>query len=259
MIARVSPLRVLIVDDEPLARRGVRVRLERLGDVEIVGECASGTAAIRAIPERRPDLVLLDVQMPEVDGFGVVQAIGAERMPLVVFLTAYDEHALRAFDAQALDYLLKPIDDDRFALAIERVRRRLRERESSGASSEVSRLEVRDRGRVLLIDEQEIDWIAAEGDYVRIHVAGRGHLHRETMAAMQARLDAKRFVRIHRSTIVNVDRVRELRPCGDREQLVVLRDGTRLRASRGFREALRRGLNGAESRTALNPEPRRIP
>ncbi len=234
-----SQLRVLIVDDEPLARRGVRVRLERMSDVVVVGECVSGTAAIAAIAELRPDLVLLDVQMPEVDGFDVVRAIGPDRMPLIVFLTAYDEYAIRAFDAQALDYLLKPIDDERFALAIERARRRWRERESSASSSSASRIAVRDRGRVLIIDEQEIDWIGAEGDYVRIHVAGRGHLHRETMAAMQARLDAKRFVRIHRSTIVNATRVRELRPCGDREQLVVLRDGTRLRASRGFRDALR--------------------
>ena len=236
---RARALRVLIVDDEPLARRGVRVRLERMSDIEIIGECTTGNAAILAIPELRPDLVLLDVQMPGVDGFDVVDAIGADRLPLVVFLTAYDEFAIRAFDAQALDYLLKPIDDERFALAIERARRRMRERESSASFSNAQRIAVRDRGRVLLIDEQEIDWIGAEGDYVRIHVAGRGHLHRETMAAMQARLDAKRFVRIHRSTIVNTTRVRELRACGDREQLVVLRDGTRLRASRGFRDALR--------------------
>jgi two-component system LytT family response regulator len=244
---RADKLRVLIVDDEPLARRGVRVRLERMSDLEIVGECSSGSAAVQAIPELRPDLVLLDVQMSEVDGFAVVRALGADRLPLVIFLAAYDEYAIRAFDAQALDYLLKPIDDERFALAIERARRRLRERDSTAATT--PRIAVRDRGRTLFIDEQEIDWIGAEGDYVRIHVAGRGHLHRETMSAMQARLDATRFVRIHRSTIVNATRVRELRPCGDREQLVVLRDGTRLRASRGFRDALRAlPFQGGQSR-----------
>ena len=228
------PLRVLIVDDEPLARRGVRVRLERLGRITVVGESASGAEAVRAITELRPDVVMLDVQMPGLDGFGVIDAIGADRMPVVVFLTAYDSHAIRAFEAQALDYLLKPIDDERFALAIERARRRVHERETGRAATPRpdGRIAVRDRGRVILVASDSIDWIAAEGDYVRIHTGGRGHLHRETMASLSARLDASRFARIHRSTIVNVSRVRELHARGDRELLVVLRDGTQLKASR---------------------------
>ena len=237
-------LRVLIVDDEPLARRGVRVRLERQESIVVVGECGSGRDAVRAIAALEPDLVLLDVQMPGLDGFGVIEAVGAERMPTVVFLTAHHSHALRAFDAQALDYLLKPIDDERFALAIERARQRVHERTVAVRSREVPRpaeprIVVRDRGRVLLVSPDDIDWIAAEGDYVRIHAAGRGHLHRETMAAMAARLDPARFVRIHRSSIVNVARVRELRPSGDRELVVVLRDGTQLKASRRHRARLR--------------------
>ena len=236
------PLRVLIVDDEPLARRGVRVRLERQGGIDVVGECGSGRDAVRAIAALNPDLVLLDVQMPGLDGFGVIEAVGAERMPTVVFLTAYDSHALRAFDAQALDYLLKPIDDERFTLSIERARRRVRERSAGAVPPQRepdAPIVVRDRGRVLLVPSDDIDWITAEGDYVRIHTAGRGHLHRETMGALAARLDASRFARIHRSTIVNVSRVRELRPSGDRELLVVLRDGTQLKASRRHRGRLR--------------------
>ena len=257
-----APLRALVVDDEPLARRGVRARLAALGGVEIVGECAGGRDAVRAIGELAPDLVFLDVQMPGLDGFGVVDAVGAARMPPVIFVTAYDEHALRAFDAHALDYLLKPIDDERFAVAVARARQRVMERRSGARADALAarlaaaladaaaapptptpaagpRLVVRDRGRVLLIDPADVDWVEAEGDYVRLHVAGRGHLHRETMAAMEARLAPPRFARIHRSAIVNVDRVREVRPRGDREYTVVLRDGTRLGLSRGYRDRVR--------------------
>ena len=244
-------LRVLVVDDEPLARRGARVRLDRLENVAVVGECGSGRDAIRAIEALSPDVVLLDVQMPGLDGFGVIDAVGGERMPVVIFLTAYDRHAIKAFEAEALDYLLKPIDDERFAVAIARARRRVEERRLHGRASGErhgrppagddagGRIVVRDRGRILLIESHSIDWIAAEGDYVRIYVAGRGHLHRETMAAMETRLDPKRFARIHRSTIVNMSRIRELRPCGDRELAVVLRDGTSLKASRAHRDRLR--------------------
>jgi two-component system LytT family response regulator len=264
-----APLRVLIVDDEPLARRGVRARLLALGGggLEIVGECAGGRDAVRAIGELAPDLVFLDVQMPGLDGFGVIEAVGAERMPAVVFVTAYDQHALRAFDAHALDYLLKPIDDERFAVAVSRARQRVAERRSGARADALAarlaaalaglgapaaapesasgdRLVVRDRGRVLLIDPAEVDWVEAEGDYVRLHVGGRGHLHRETMAAMEARLGPRRFARIHRSAIVNVDRVREVRPRGDREYTVVLRDGTRLGLSRGYRDRMRALLGG---------------
>ena len=264
-------IRAIIVDDEQLARRGIRARLERAGGYTVVAECASGREAIAAIREHDPAVVFLDVQMPGIDGFGVIEEIGAERMPVVIFVTAFDNHALKAFEAHAFDYLLKPIDDDRFALTVERARRRVVEREESGvarrlaalmhdlrpalegaeerarraetgtdaSSVPVNRIVVRDRDRVLLIDVGDIDWIGADGDYVRIHTGGKSHLVRDTMAAMEQRLDAASFVRIHRSTIVNATRIRELRPYSSREYAVILKDGTRLRLSRRYRERLR--------------------
>jgi two-component system LytT family response regulator len=265
-------IRAIIVDDEPLARRGIRARLERAGGYTVVAECASGRDAIAAIREHQPAVVFLDVQMPGVDGFGVIEEIGAERMPVVIFVTAFDTHALKAFEAHAFDYLLKPIDDDRFATTIERVRRRVVEREESEvarrlaalmhdlrpalevaehgharradasdapAGAPVNRIVVRDRDRVLLVDVGDIDWIGADGDYVRIHASGKSHLIRDTMVAMEQRLDPASFVRIHRSTIVNISRIRELRPYSSREYAVILKDGTRLRLSRRYRERLR--------------------
>jgi two-component system LytT family response regulator len=265
-------IRAIIVDDEQLARRGIRARLERAGGYTVVAECASGREAIGAIREHQPAVVFLDVQMPGVDGFGVVEEIGTDQMPVVIFVTAFDNHALKAFEAHAFDYLLKPIDDVRFATTVERARLRVVEREESGvarrlaalmndirpvldgadraasprtdangaaASGPVSRIVVRDRDRVLLVDVGDIDWIGADGDYVRIHASGKSHLIRDTMAAMEQRLDRGVFVRIHRSTIVNTSRIRELRPYSSREYAVILRDGTRLRLSRRYRERLR--------------------
>jgi two-component system LytT family response regulator len=241
-------IRALVVDDEPLARRGIRVRLERAGDVDVIGECATGAEAVTAIRAQSPDLVVLDVQMPGLDGFGVVAEVGAERMPPVVFVTAYDAHALRAFDVHALDYLLKPIDDERFDTAVERARRRVSERQASALGRQLAaalaelrdrRILIKDRGRVFILNEADVDWVRAEGDYVRVHAGGRGHLLRETMSAMAERLDLTRFARIHRSTIVNVSRIRELKPLPNREYTVVLRDGTQLRLSRGYRDALK--------------------
>jgi two-component system LytT family response regulator len=265
-------IRAVIVDDEPLARRGIRARLERAGGYTVVAECASGREAIAAIREHEPSVVFLDVQMPGIDGFGVIEEIGADHMPVVIFVTAYDAHALRAFEAHAFDYLLKPIDDDRFATAIERARRRVVEREESEVArrlaalmrdlrpaldgtekdeprrSETSelattppgnRIVVKDRDRVLFIDVGDIDWIGADGDYVRIHASGKSHLVRDTMAAMEQRLDPAAFVRIHRSAIVNASRIKELRPYSSREYAVILRDGTRLRLSRRYRDRLR--------------------
>jgi two-component system LytT family response regulator len=244
-------IRALIVDDEPLARRGVRVRLERAGDVEIIGECANGSDAVVAIRELSPDLVFLDVQMPGVDGFGVVEQVGAEQMPIVVFVTAYDAHALKAFDVHALDYLLKPIDDERFDVAVERARRRIAERKAIGqqlaavlAELRDRRILIKDRGKVIIVNESDIDWVEAEGDYVRVHAGGRGHLLRETMSAIAKRLDPARFARIHRSTIVNVSRIRALKPHPNREYTVVLRDGTQLKLSRGYRNALQGRFSG---------------
>ena len=263
-------IRAIIVDDEPLARRGVRARLDRVGGYTVVAECASGREAIAAIREHAPNVVFLDVQMPGIDGFGVIEEIGADRMPIVIFVTAYDTHALRAFEAHAFDYLLKPIDDVRFATTLERTRRRVVERQESEVARRLAalmqdlrpalaaaesaptrrldagepaplpnRIVIRDRDRVLFVDVADIDWIGADGDYVRIHTAGKSHLVRDTMAAMEQRLDATQFVRIHRSAIVNVARIRELRPYSSREYAVILHDGTRLRLSRRYRDRLR--------------------
>ena len=263
-------IRAIIVDDEPLARRGIRARIERATGYTVVAECASGREAIAAIREHAPHVVFLDVQMPAIDGFGVIEEIGADQMPVVIFVTAYDTHALRAFEAHAFDYLLKPIDDVRFATTLDRTRHRVAEREESEVArrlaalmqdlrpaltaadsaparrpepgepaSLANRIVIRDRDRVLFVDVGDIDWIGADGDYVRIHTAGKSHLVRDTMAAMEQRLDATDFVRIHRSAIVNVARIRELRPYTSREYAVILQDGTRLRLSRRYRDRLR--------------------
>ena len=238
---RETKLRVLIVDDEPLARRGVRARLLGHSDMNVVGEAENGLDAVWAVRQLAPDLVFLDVQMPGLDGFGVVDQVGVDRMPVVVFLTAFEEHALKAFEAQALDYLLKPIDDERFAVTLDRARRRVAERRGgAGAGSTLPglRIAARDRGRIFLLDANEIDWVEADGDYVRIHAGDRGLLVRETMKAIESRLPQEKFVRIHRSTIVNATSVRELVPHVNREFIVILKSGARLKLSRGFRDRL---------------------
>jgi two-component system, LytTR family, response regulator len=244
-------IRTLIVDDEPLARRGIRARLTA-PDFEIAAECASGRAAIDAIRALTPALVFLDVQMPEIDGFAVVEAIGVDRMPVVIFVTAFDAYALRAFESHAIDYLLKPIDDARFTDSLRRVRERMRDRAAGALAMQLAamltarmaerpahRLAVRDRGRVTLVEPHDVEWIAADGDYVRITAGTRTFLMRETLTAMAARLVPPRFVRIHRSTIVNVEHIRELKPLANREFLVVMRSGIQLRSSRTFDAPLR--------------------
>ena len=268
--AQATPvMRAIIVADEPLARRGIRARLERAGGYAVVAECGSGREAVAAIREHAPSVVFLDVQMPGLDGFGVIEQIGADNMPVVIFVTAFDQHALRAFEAHAFDYLLKPIDDDRFAVTLDRARRRVVEREESEVARRLAalmhdlrpaldaaepgrrveageaspgvpnRIAIRDRDRVIFVDVADVDWVGADGDYVRIHANGKSHLVRDTMAAMEQRLDPAMFVRIHRSSIVNVSRIRELRPYSSREYAVILRDGTRLRLSRRYRDRLR--------------------
>jgi two-component system LytT family response regulator len=263
-----SVLRVLIVDDEPLARRGIRARLAARDDCAVVAECADGRAAVDAIRSLRPDVVVLDVQMPGVDGFGVVEAaaaaVGAAAMPVVVFVTAYGAHALRAFEAQALDYVLKPVDGARLARALDRAAARVAERRAAAAGvaatppegaappgGHLARFLVERGGRVLVVPAAAVDWIGAEGDYVRLHAGRERHLLRETMARLEARLDPGRFVRIHRSAIVNVDRIAELHPHANRELVLVLRDGTRLKLSRGYRDRLDARLGAA--RQAPNP------
>src|SRR5512139_4049111 len=227
-------------------------------DVELIGECTDGSQAISAIQSHQPDLVFLDVQMPACDGFGVVQHVGAERMPAVVFVTAYDEYALKAFEVHALDYLLKPFGRDRFQQTLQHARAILERRRAGDLGrrllalvndiktepgpTRLDRLVVKSGGRVFFLRTDEIDWIEAAGNYVRLHLGGESHLFRETMNRMESRLDSRRFVRIHRSRIVNTERVKELQPWFNGEHVVVLQNGTRLPLSRGYRDKLQERL-----------------
>lgn len=235
-----SQVAVVIVDDEELARRGVLARLQRFQGWKVVGEFADGVDAVEGIRRLKPDVVFLDIQMPGMDGFEVIQQVGEEEMPAVVFLTAHERHALHAFEAQAVDYLLKPIDDDRFEQTLARVRRRLTDQRAGfqQATRGQVRIAARDRGRVILLDAETIDWVEADGDYVRLHAAGRAYLIRETLRSIEERLPPMHFVRIHRSAIVNVRRVREILPRVNREAIVILDDGTRVKLSRGYRDRL---------------------
>ncbi len=246
-------IRTLIVDDETLARE----RLKRLHaaerDLELVGECAAGHEAVAAIQTLKPDLVFLDIQIPELDGFGVLKAVGVARMPAVIFVTAYDRYALQAFDVNALDYLLKPYNRERFRKAVERARAQL----SNGAKGELDarllsllenfkaeparhleRLMIKASGRVFFLRTEEIDWIEAEGNYLRLHVGRESHLLRETMNRLASRLDPDKFLRIHRSTLVNIERIKELQPLFSGDHVVILRDGKRLTLSRSYRDKL---------------------
>jgi two-component system LytT family response regulator len=247
-------MRVLIVDDEPLARRGVALRLQGFRDVEIVGEQGDGQSAVERILELTPDVVFLDVQMPGMDGFEVLRALPKASMPAVIFLTAYEEHALRAFEAHALDYLLKPVDHARFAAAVNRARA-LMESTSKVMTAErilqmldlttpqyVSRFAVPTGSRIQIVLAADVEWISAAGDYVELHAAGRSHLLRETMASLEQRLDPKKFVRIHRSRIVRTDTILELRSIDNREFIVVLSDGSEHRSSRTYADRLEHWL-----------------
>jgi two-component system LytT family response regulator len=251
--------RAIIVDDEPAARRGVRLLLERDPAVEVVGEAATGAEAAELIQRVRPDVAFLDVQMPGSTGFDALRQIEPAIAPAVVFVTAYDEYALRAFEVNAVDYLLKPYDDARFAAALQRAKEEVRRRQTdavnsrlsqlldyleknhdpaAGADSPGDRILLKSSGEIFFLKADEIDWIEAEGDYMKFHVGGRAHLMRETMARLEARLDPKRFIRIHRSTIVNIDRLRKLSPSFAGEYAVILHDGTRLKLSRGYHERI---------------------
>lgn len=254
-------LRAIIADDEPAARRGVRLLLERDPEVEIVGEAGDAPGAVALILREKPELAFLDVQMPGGDGFNVLQAVGPATAPAVVFVTAYDEHALRAFEVNAVDYLLKPFDDERFNAALKRVKSEVRLRQSENVHTRLAqllnyletnqqtpdsgardRILVKSAGEIFFLKSEEIDWIEAEGDYMKFHVGPRTHLMRETMARLEARLDPAKFIRIHRSTIVNVDRLRKLSPSFAGEYVVVLSDGTKLKLSRGYHERIARLL-----------------
>jgi two-component system LytT family response regulator len=237
-------IRALIVDDEPVARQRVMALLAGETDVEIVGECASGSEACLAIERAAPDLVFLDVQMPEMDGFAVVERVGS-RMPPVVFVTAYHECAVRAFEVHALDYLLKPFSGPRFKRALAPARGQLSRRlgsadaRSSPAQPRAAdRLAVKSNGRIYFVKATDVDWCEASGNYIALHIGAQEHIVRETMNRLETKLDRQQFIRIHRSTIVNIDRVQELRSSFGGESVVLLRGGTRLTLSRGYREHL---------------------
>src|SRR3954468_8993157 len=250
--AGTAPTRVLIVDDEPLARERIRTLLSEDPAFQIAGEAGDGATAVQAILALNPDLVFLDVQMPGADGFDVIDAVGADKMPFVVFVTAYDRYALRAFDVHALDYLLKPFDRERFRQALARASQQL-ERQNGGeiekrlaaivndlrpAKAKTDRFVVKSGGRIFFVRTSEIDWIEAAGNYVKLHVGNDSHLIRETMNAVEGKLSPDLFVRIHRCHIVNIEQVRELQPWFNGEYVVFLKNGTRLTLSRGYRERL---------------------
>jgi two-component system LytT family response regulator len=281
-------IRTLIVDDEPLARRNLRVLLEKDPQIEIVDECRNGREAVKAINTLSPDLIFLDIQMPEWDGFDVLGRVAPEQIQAIVFVTAFDQYALKAFEVHALDYLLKPFDDERFAFALRRakaqiegreihrlskrllalLKERENQRDTSGANSSgfhagganlsgvhsaganlsglhpggaknyLSRLMIKTAGRVVLLKVGEIDFIEADGNYAKLHVGRKSHLLREKMHDLEGRLDPAQFVRIHRSIIVNLDRIKELHPHLNGDYIVVLEDGRQLRLSRTRRENL---------------------
>jgi two-component system LytT family response regulator len=252
-----NSIRVLIVDDEPIARKGIRHLLDEAPDVEIVGECGDGVEAARAIRKRSPDLVFLDVQMPELDGFGMLDKLGVEQGPEIIFITAYDEYTLRAFDVHALDYLLKPVNPDRFHKALGRARARLQNKSSERLNVRLlamledyrreqrpaARFAVKTRQGALLVDADDVDWIEASGNYVRLRAGGQAHLLSETISGMEERLDPRKFLRIHRSRIVNVERIKLLRPLFHGEYEIVLKDGTQLTSGRAYRERIRERLD----------------
>ena len=249
-------MRVMIAEDEPLARERIRMLLCDEPDIDIVAECSDGRSAVNAIREHEPDLVFLDVSMPELSGFDVIAEIGTEAMPPVVFVTAYDHFAVQAFAAHALDYVLKPFDEDRFRTAVDRAREAI-SRNHNGPLDQrltdllqglarpryVERLAVKSGGKIIFLKTDEVTWVGAEGNYARLHAGKRSYLMRETMSNLESKLDPGRFIRIHRSTIVSTDAIAELEPLFQGDYVVVLRDATRLTSSRGYRSNLQTFMN----------------
>jgi two-component system, LytTR family, response regulator len=245
-------IRTVIVDDELLARRGIRAQLQEESDFEVVAECRNGIEAVAAIQQEAPDLVFLDVQMPELDGFGVLEALEPEQLPAVIFVTAYDRYALRAFEVHALDYLLKPFDPERFKITLERARRQLERKDVrdlsrrlqnllddlKGRSKYSERLVIKAGGRIVFLSTSEIDWIEAADNYVRLHAGRESHLMRDTLSNLEKRLDPAQFARVHRSAIINVRRIKELHPLFRGEYEIVLKDGTRVSSGRNYRDRL---------------------
>src|SRR3984893_15107519 len=256
---RSDSVRVLIVDDEPLARRGVCVRLRNCPGIEIVGECGDGESAVDSILSLEPDLVFLDVQMPEINGFDVLRALQAERLPAIIFLTAYEEHALRAFEVHALDYLLKPLDDERFSVAVNHARKQLDISRKAGLVGRMlrsldqnsdryaPRFVVRLASRIQIVSAEDLEWIAAAGDYSELHTRNATYLLRETMNSLEQKLEPTKFARIHRSRIISFAQILELRSIENREYIVKLRDGSQHRSSRTYADGLERWLRSGKA------------
>ncbi len=260
MPAKSENMRVVVTDDERLARKRITALLAKIPDVRVIAECSSGFETIDAVREHRPDLLFLDVQMPAMDGFETLKQLGSELPAGIIFATAYDQHAVRAFEFHALDYLLKPFTGDRFNKAFARARESLRRlgdanayqekllglvQEISARSARSPRLMLKAGGKIQFRDPAELDWVEAEGNYVRLHFGAEKYLQRETLGAWEARLDSRRFARAHRSIIVNIEQVRELRPVFHGDFVVVLKDGTKFSLGRPFRERFLQQLSDA--------------
>ncbi len=253
------PIRVLLSDDEALARERLRSLLNDEPDLEIVAECGDGKSAITLIKREKPDLVFLDIQMPEIDGFGVVSALRDQPMPLTIFVTAYDRYAMKAFEVHALDYLLKPVAKERLSEALDHARKQLQHPSEETFQRRVlnllgdldsrqhppQRIVIKADGEIVCLKPQEIDWAESAGNYVCLHVGAATHILRETITSLETRLGHQQFLRVHRSTLVNVDRIKTLRPSLYGDYSILLRDGTKLTLSRGFRENVLKRLGTA--------------
>lgn len=259
MIESTDKIKTLIVDDEPHARATLRLLLQTEPEIEIVGECKDGFAAIKAIRKTKPDLIFLDAQMPEMNGFEMLNKLNPDEYPCVVFVTAYDQYALKAFEVNALDYLLKPFDDDRFGNALQRAKSQIKQNEvnniggrlkimlenyesDQGFPKYLNRLSIKSGGRIFFISVLEIDWIEAADQYVQLHVGNKIHLLRESMNKLEKHLDPEKFCRIHRSTIVNIENIKELESSSTGDYNVILKDKTQLKLSRNRREALQKRI-----------------
>jgi len=270
-------IRALVVDDESLAREALLVMLNGDPEIEVIAECRNGKEAVTVIRGQSPDVVFLDIQMPEMDGFQVVEEVGVREMPVTIFVTAYDKHALRAFEAHALDYLLKPFDHDRFNTALRRAKSFVRQQklgelseslfavlqdlksktgespsgtgnrrpERAAHQEPLDRVGIKSGGRIYFLKTEEIDWVEGAGDYLTLHSGSRTHLIRETMGNFHAKLDPQKFLRIHRSTIVNIERIKDIRPLYKGEYVITLTSGISLKTSRGYRRELQQLLDEA--------------
>jgi two-component system, LytTR family, response regulator len=254
-----TQIRLLVVDDEDLARQRLLNLLSKRTDFEIVGECATGADAVKSIRSLKPDCVLLDVQMPELDGFDVISEIGAQNMPVVIFATAFDEYAIDAFEVGAVDYLLKPVDEERLNRTLDRAARRVRESAEGGTSAQMSallrrisslsassgRFAVKVHGKILFLDPAEIYWIQARDDIARVHLADSAYDVREPLTHLEARLPGNTFLRVHRSVIVNTSHIRAAEPFDQGDQMLILRNGKRLTTGRSYRKVVQEFLRGA--------------